>query len=166
MNKQTFFILTSGLILSLSACKKTDIKEDLAIVDKYVAAAAAPAWRSVGSWSTTQEDASVIYNGSVTDTSLTAAIVADGLVLVYKKSGSEVQSLPVEEAGKFWYYQVSENTLEINCEGAESDDAVKQQTFQYILLSAEQVADLESKGHSRSDLMTLSHENARALLNN
>jgi hypothetical protein len=175
MNKQTFSIFATGLILFLSSCKKTDL-QDVTPSEEVtsVTVADASAWKSVGSWVAGEDEKTrtagglltktKTVSGVISDSSITPGVFEDGLVLVYKKTNGSIKSLPLEENGVEWYYQVSENGIEINGDGVKSDDQITNHTFQYFVVSASRVAELEAAGQTRSELMKLSHENATALL--
>ena len=101
----------------------------------------------------------------MSDSSVTADIVSNGLVLVYKKSGNDIESLPFQDRSSkvYWYYQVSKGSIRISGNNAASQN-VSGQSFSYFVLTPEKIAALQSNGKTKLDLMQLSYDQAAALL--
>jgi hypothetical protein len=167
MNKHKFLILGMTLALFAASCRKNDVEGN-----KKTAAEAAAVqtteWRSAADWSSSKEEKYTSYSTTLQDKSITSDVVENGIVLVYAKYGNEVFSLPHQVKGAvdaFWHYQVSENTISIDVD-VYSDNATidNKQTFSYFILSADKIKSLESNGHTVSDLITLTYENAQNLL--
>lgn len=171
MNKHKMLALVMGAALLVTACKKNDLEQTTANQAKTaIAPASASTWKSLGNWSSQSQDKYTVYSKQLQDSSITGTVASKGLVLVYKKNGSSIQSLPFEEKGAngasyFWYYQVASGVLSVNADaygGAQAPSA--DNSFTYFVVSKEKLTDLESKGHAKSELMTLSYENAASLL--
>lgn len=164
MNTNKILLLAIGVSLFASSCRKTDVQHE------SPASAAAQEWKPVSSWSSRSEENATVYENNIQDSALTASVTAKGLVLVYKRSGNDVTALPFEEKATnnsyFWYYQVSEGNLTISAEtSAQSPAPSRELGVRYFIISPEKLKSLESEGHSKSELMKLSLENAKAILN-
>jgi len=168
MNKHKISILGFALIVLVSSCRKNDVRheETPAAPATEAAAAVKPAsWQSYN-WKATSEDKFKVYNTTLSDSAITAAVVESGIVLVYKKDGSSINMLPFSEKGSelFWHYQVSEGTIGISCDAyGASKDAQPESEFTYFVFSPAQIAALEAKGTSKAALMSLSYESAASL---
>ena len=162
MNKHQLLVFGLSATVLFTACKKTDVAAEMQETQTGTE------WKSVSSWSSENAESTTVYTTNLEDKGITGSIAEDGLVLVYKKSGSTITALPYEQQGEssyFWYYQVSEGSVRIHAEGGSSAQAPSAgQGFRYFIVGADTLKDLESKGHSKAELMTLSYENAKALL--
>jgi hypothetical protein len=160
-------ILALALIAaSVASCKKTDLTENQAAAQSPVATTtaatttAAPAlsdWKTVSNWTSSGKQ----YSTTLADQAITGAIADKGLVLVFSKNQNNPELLPYSKDGVSWYYQVNKGAVTITATGA---SVAKGQQFQYLILSEEQLAQLEAKGETKFKLMGLSYENAMNLL--
>ena len=153
-----------GIMLLVASCRKNDLvaENNIAPVAQTVASAK---FNSLSSWSSSQAENTRTYFSKVSDSSITADVAKSGLVLVYKKEGNSVQSLPFQEKdGKtYWYYQVANGSIRINSDNNSGQD-LAQQSFAYFIITPEKLASLEAGGKSRFQLLDLSYEQAAALL--
>ncbi|HVG12009.1 MAG TPA: hypothetical protein VM843_03350 [Flavisolibacter sp.] len=171
--KPSFSILM--LLVLATSCKKNDFLDENVPTET---AASAPelslntdssAWYSSSKWDiAAQEDFSVHYI-NVADNKITADVVDNGLVLVFKQNSAGVAALPVEESGKgesqYWYHQVTEGNLLISADtygGAKAPDASS--TFKYFILTSQSLKTLEANGYTLDRLMGLSYQEASELL--
>lgn len=162
MNKRSLLILTLAASVFATSCKKQD-----SLTSENTATALAPEWKSAGKWTAATTDDATVYSSTITDKALTSPIVENGLVLVYMKTASGVQSLPYQEtgtSGTYWYYQVSQNGIELNAETKGQVSVEDNKNFNYFIVSAEKLKTLEAQGHTQMELMSLTYENAAALL--
>jgi hypothetical protein len=170
MKKHNLLVAGIGLALMLTACKKSDVLSPAAATETVAPATNATSdWKTISSWTAETKDKFSIYSGKSENSAVTPAVAANGLVLVYKKSGNSIMALPGEEkngnSSYFWYYQVSEGNIEILADGyGAAKTPGNEQNFAYFILSADQLSALETKGHSKAELMTLSYESVSALL--
>ncbi len=162
MNKHKFFVLGISLSLLAVSCRKQDVVSDKASPEVMLSE-----WKAMNNWSALKEDKYTSYNNSITDNALTVDVIENGLVLVYMKAGTHIESLPFQQKGKtdaYWYYQVSENTIQLNAYVYSAAAISNQQAFRYFIINADKLKSLEENGHSQSELMSLNYENAAALL--
>jgi hypothetical protein len=165
------------LILAVASCKKNDLQEESQPVQTESAASAVITdsvdnigWQSSANWEASKQENFSVYYFTIDDAKITSDVAENGLVLVYKKNGSAVASLPSEEKGNnssnYWYHQVTEGNLLILCDayGAASQPGTNN-SFKYFILTPDQLKNLESKGHSSADLMNLTYAEAKGLLN-
>jgi hypothetical protein len=158
MNKQKCFMLALCVALLATSCRKQDFMYEQP-------AAAASEWKSISAWSAATEGSNTTYSAAINDKGITADVVANGLVLVFMKTANGVESLPFQQQGNtFWYYQVAENNIEMNAGVTGNAKPEGQPSFAYFILTAEKLKSLEEKGHSAASLMSLTYENAAALL--
>jgi hypothetical protein len=123
----------------------------------------ASGWNSLSNWSALKTDSVTTYFSSVSDTAINADVAGSGLVLVYKKNGKDIQALPFQENGTYWYYQISKGSLRINGDNSGSKQNFSGQTFAYFVLTPQQLSDLQIKGKTKFDLMQLSYNQALVL---
>ena len=166
MNKNKLTILTLSAAVFFASCRKNDLQhqENQNVPEPT---AATKAWTPANSWNTAKLDKFTVYSGAIADKSISSDVADKGLVLVFKKNGDSVQSLPYEEKGAndaYWYYQVSNGEIAINCDNYGAEQKLNDNTFQYFVISAEQLTALEAKGYSSFKLLQLSFEEATALL--
>ena len=166
MNKHKFLIMGMTLALFAASCKKNDLQGDNTPAAE--AAVQTTEWKSAADWSSSKEEKYTSYSTSIQDKSITSDVVENGLVLVYAKYGNDVFSLPHQSKGAvnaFWHYQVSENTIAIDVDVYSENATIdNKQTFSYFIISADKIKSLETNGHTVSELMTLTYENAKNLL--
>jgi hypothetical protein len=170
-NKKTFsmkritIVALGILMIAASSCTKDELRSEQEYTEPVIetTATAAPAatvsgWQPVREWTVAEE--SKAQSGSITNTHITPDVVDNGLVLVFAKKGDITQSLPYTDAGDiYWNYQVEEGKILINA--AAVTGAVKidrQQAFQYVVVSKEQLDALEAKGVSKSELINFSYK--------
>lgn len=170
MKSIKIFPVVIGLFFAVS-CKKIDLQQALpaetipttTLMDNP-AASGMTDWKTINTWSA--GDINTI-TGEISDMAITKDISENGIILVYTKEGNAVHQLPysTQSAGNAysWYYQVSEGKIIISLE-ANGDVANlrKQQGFTYLILSANQLEDLESKGLSAAELFQIPYEKAVA----
>ena len=165
MNKHKFLIIGMAVTLFATSCRKNDTEANKPATTETVQATE---WRAAGDWSSSKEEGYNSFSTSIQDSKITSDVVDNGLVLVFAKYGNEVFSLPHQTKGAlntFWHYQVSENTIAIDAD-VYSDNASmdSKQSFSYFILSQDKIKSLEEGGHTMSDLMTLTYEDAKNLL--
>ena len=146
----------------------SDVNETL-YVAKTVSAEKQPAhWNSIN-WTSSQQENFTIHYSTINDNAITASVAEKGLVLVYKKTANSINALPFDKKGiseEHWYYQVSPGKILINCDAYGSDQSLNEtSSFQYFIISAEKLNELEASDKSRIDIMELSYEQASTLLN-
>lgn len=160
-------LLGIALVLLITSCKKEDVRPVNTTGSSALIASktGASGWNSLSSWSTSKSDNATTYFTSLTDTTITADVARSGLVLVFKKSGTTVQSLPFQDqaTNTYWYYQVSKDAVRINGDNSESGRNYSGQVFSYFVFSAQQIADLGAKGKTKFDLMQLNYDQVLAL---
>lgn len=156
-----------AIVLLVSSCRKEDVAAPN--VSKTVSAtsvAKASGWMSLNNWFSSTTDNSTTYFSKISDTTITADVAKSGLVLVYVKTGSQTQALPFQDqaTNTYWYYQVSNGSLRVNGDNSSANENFKGKNILYFVLTSQQVADLESKGKSKLDLMQLTYDQAAVLL--
>jgi hypothetical protein len=161
MKKYKVSLVGFALMLMVASCKK----EDVQVKNTPASTTASPAsqWKSLTNWSTSTSDNQTNYSSKLSDSTITGSVATGGLVLVFKKSGSTIQSLPFQETESktYWYYQVSKGTVQVNSNNNQNLD---QQSFSYFVITPEKLSGLEASGKTRLDLLQLSYEQAVALL--
>src|SRR6476659_4274989 len=100
-------ILGIGLMLLIASCKKEDVRQTNATANAS-GASSKTQWSSISAWGNSTTENVSTYFSKLTDSSITGEVVNNGLVLVYKKTGSDIQLLPFQErdGNTYWYYQV------------------------------------------------------------
>jgi hypothetical protein len=154
------------LFLSMASCKKMDLKQEgltpeAAIPVAAVAPTAAPAWKGVNFNAAPESGA---FSGVLADNAISAAVASKGLVLVYANNGGSITSLPFTDkaTGTSWYYQVAAGDVRISYET--KGELTNAPSFQYFVVSPDQLKTLETKGTSKMELLDMSYEAAQALL--
>jgi len=153
-------------------CRKNDFYSEMeqpAVTEVAAAKATAQDWQTTAKWNVAnQEDFSVFYT-SLKDENLTADVIDNGLVLVFKKNGNAVSALPVEEgaksASKYWYHQVTEGNILISVDtygSKAAPDAAS--SFKYFIITPKKLSDLQAKGQTIDKLMNLTLEQAASIL--
>src|SRR6476661_11190597 len=109
MKKQIFAIVGISAMIFASSCNKKDVSQDLVPAQTTAAATSSAAWTSLTNWTSAKQEKYTSSSASIQNANITDAIVKDGLVLVFKKSGNEIKSLPFQEkqSNTYWYYQVA-----------------------------------------------------------
>ena len=166
MKNLRWFTAAFAFTISVVSCKKM---EDQYLVEETKAPETAVEWKSVSAWSADDDETSKVFRTSITDNSLTDSVAASGVILAFRKSDNKIESLPFEEKvgdkSFYWYYQIAKGSIDIVVEGpasAEQPDLAN--GFNYLIISKEKLLDLETKGYSRDQLMTLTYETATTLL--
>jgi hypothetical protein len=157
-------LMAFALVLLVASCKKEDVQQKNS--KQTFTSAATGSWNSLTNWSTDIADSTTTYFSRIPDTAINAAVANSGLVLVFKKNGSAVQSLPFQDksAGTYWYYQVSKGLLRIDgSSNSASQQNFNGQTFSYFVFTPEQISALDAKGKTKLDLMQLSYDEALEL---
>lgn len=162
-------------LLTLVACSKSELEtanpvqqetETMAVTASNDANAAAK-WSSVSNTGTGTE--AVAFAGEIKDDAITEDVIVNGLVLVFGKTNSLVQSLPFQEKGnelRYWYYHVSQGSVFIQANSvSKSASVTTAQDFAVIVISKSQLENLESNGTSRDLLFGMSFDQVNALLN-
>jgi hypothetical protein len=151
-------------MLLIAACKKEDVRPTNS-VKNLLAISKTSQWQSFNNWSSAKADNVTTYFSKVSDSSITSNVVNAGLVLVYKKAGNDIQSLPFKEKDSktYWYYQVSKGSVRINSDNNAGQN-LNAQSFSYFVISFEKLSSLEASGKTKFDLLQLSYEQAAALL--
>lgn len=168
MNKHKFLIPFLTAALSITACKKNDLLQSTQQKAATATLINNTQWKSVSAWSGEKEENTTVYSGSLSDTSINAGIASKGLVLVYKKSGNTITALPAEvktdKGSYFWYYQVSQGNITLVADAEGTATTPKEEGFTYFAISADKLKTLETQGYTKANLMTLTYENASAIL--
>lgn len=156
------------------ACQKQDLQDvQTQASDNVVSTSSsstqinASSWVSSGNWEGAKQDAHTVYTYNIKDAKISADVLANGLVLVYKKDGSSASALPFESktgAGTSnWYYQLNEGSLTISCDVIGNGQPSASDNFKYFILTGDQIKALESKGKTRASLISLSYDQATQL---
>ena len=167
MKKHRFFILGLSAAMLFTACRKNDVQVPETASEKTEAAV--NSFRTLSTWESQPEENYTVNSTSIADAGITASVASKGLVLVYKKTAKGVEALPQEEQATggsyFWYYQVSEGQVSILADTyGKAAKPGNGESFAYFVIPAEKLDQLEAAGHPKSELMTLTYENAAALL--
>ena len=175
MKKNKIVSLSIISILALASCKKTDLQQEDNFNQESIVAAASPSaaatgisfskWHAVSNWSSQKEENGSIYSALLEDTSITPAVVAEGLVLVYAKNADSTTSLPAQTNNTLWYYQINNGAILLKAGVTGSSPLDKNLSFQYIVFSPAQLASLEEKGISKDQLLSFTYQEAQNILN-
>jgi hypothetical protein len=151
-------------MLLIASCRKEDIQAKNT-TNNLSAVSNTAQWKSLSNWSSSKNEEITTYFSKVSDSSITSNVVNAGFVLVFKKNGSDIQSLPFQEKSSktYWYYQVSKGSLRINSDNNAGQN-LNTQSFAYFIISPEKLSALEASGKTRPDLLQLSYEQAEVLL--
>jgi hypothetical protein len=151
-----------ALMVLVVSCKKEDVQAKNTATSTV---SSTIQWKSLKNWSSTGSDSQATLSSKVSDSSITSSVAAGGLALVFKKNGTDVQSLPFQEndSKTFWYYQISKGSVQINVDN-NSGDNLNSQAFSYFIITPEKLSSLEASGKTKLDLLQLSYEQAVALL--
>jgi hypothetical protein len=152
-----------AFILLVASCRKEDIQAKNTV--NNLTASNTATWKSLSNWSSSKNENVTTYFSKVSDSSITSDVVNAGFVLVYKKSGSDIQSLPFQEKDNktYWYYQVSNGSLRVNSDNNAGQN-LNAQSFSYFVITPEKLSALEASGKTKLDLLQLSYEQVAALL--
>lgn len=153
-----------ALMLLIASCKKEDVRQTNA-KGSASEVSSKTQWSSLSAWGNSKNENVTTYFSKLTDSLITNEVVNNGLVLVYKKSGSDIQLLPFQEKDSktYWYYQVAKGSLRINSDNNDGQNLAAS-TFTYFVVTPQQLSNLEAKGKTKFDLLQLSLEEATSLL--
>jgi hypothetical protein len=157
-------VLGFALMILVAACKKEDVQiKDASKIASAVSTASQ--WQSFSNWSSSKNDNATTYSSKVVDSTITANVAGAGVVLVFKKTGKDIQSLPFQEKENktYWYYQVSKGSVQINSDN-NSVQNLKEQSFSYFVITPEKLSSLEASGKTKMDLLQLTYDQAVSLL--
>lgn len=166
MKNYKLLLMGFALVLLITSCKKEDVKQ-LNTAAPTSASAANGSWNSLNNWSTIKtDDSTVTHFSQIQDTAINAAVAQSGLVLVFKKEGEIIQSLPFQNksTGTYWYYQISRGALRIDGSTSVSQGDFNGQNFSYFVFTPEQISNLEAKGKTKLELMQLTYDQALSVL--
>ena len=171
-------LITLSLVLFFASCKKEDTKQSAESTATATALSAADTtgWASISQWQKADQGTFSIHYFTIQDSSITSDVADNGLVLVFKKNGSNINSLPFEETANastttqetnpnYWYHQVSEGSLLISYDvykAAATADVAN--TFKYFVLTPEKLQTLQSSGYTTEKLMNLGYAEVANLL--
>jgi len=167
MNKHNLSVLGLGLILLATSCKKTDVQHENPVSTPAPSTVAKAEWTAISNWSSSQEEKFTSFSATIQDSSISNAVTANGLVLVFSKNGNTINALPFQEKGStdaYWYYQVSKGTITLSSDNYSGAQPSSTTGYKYIVFSPQQLRDLEAKGYSKIELMQLSHDDLAAIL--
>lgn len=175
MNKRQLSTFAIGLMLLAASCKKSDAlyKESARQEANQQQTAATTetgsvaVWKTASQWSSAAQEGFTIHSTKLSDSSITSDVVAKGLVLVYMNDGKSVVSLPYQQkdgGDAFWYYQLSKNSLQINCDAYTAGINPSSVQVKYFVITPTQLEELAKAGHDKKSLLTLTYDNAAALL--
>ena len=178
-------ILGLSLLLLVASCKKDDFKEDSATDTTASSSALTDAdglsWKSASQWETTNQETFSVHYFTITDSSITADVADNGMVLVFKKAGNSINALPFEEAksgtegstsgaeattnANYWYHQVAEGSLLISYDVySASKTPDNANSFQYFVITPEKLQNLQNDGYDSEKLLNLNYTEAATLL--
>lgn len=165
MKNYKFPFMGFTLLLLIASCKKEDVRQTTSNDVSSATVSKTSQWNTLSNWSNSSTENVTTYFSKMTDSTVTSDVVNAGLVLVYKKSGSEIQALPFQEKDSktYWYYQVSKGSIRINSDNNDGQ-TLSAQAFSYIVFSPQQLSKLEASGKSKFDLLQLSYDQATSLL--
>lgn len=169
-------VLGLVLIVAIASCSKKDVYSDSANQDSSIqsSSVAVPAdttsWHSAAQWETAKQDNHSVSYFNIADAKITSEVASEGLVLVYKKKGGTTVAIPYEEKNgnesTYWYHQVTEgNLLILSDSNGKTSQPSADNSFKYIVITPDQLKSLETQGHSKSNLMDMTYEQANQLLN-
>lgn len=172
MKIQYSLTLIASVALAIMSCRKTDKIEDNKLTNNSESAGKevkGSGWISATGWQPLLTKNSFVNYFVIIDSNITPAIAIKGLVVVYKKIGNTINTLPFEETAEgkkiSWIYQVNKNGVSISKEGS-SDFTTKNNndTFFYYVIPEESLNILLNRGYPREKLIQLSFINMKALL--
>lgn len=170
MNNYKLPVIAFSLLLLITSCKKNDALNQAVAPAPSAASTAVKTseWKSISNWTSTVGEKFTVYTTKIEDSTLTQAVANSGLVLVFTKNGNVIKALPFQEkenSDTYWYYQVSKGVIILSCDNYSGSKSFNTAGFKYFVFSAEQLKNLETKGHSKIELMQLSYDNVATLLN-
>jgi hypothetical protein len=167
-------VLTLVVFIFGVSCKKADyVQQNHPIATSTISKKDTSAgWRPLTNWSTRHYDKSTLFSSKVQDSLITESVVARGLVLAYKKTGTTIHALPYRQSENgisyFWIYQVTKGQLQVSCHVSDSTVTAPalDHSIVYFVIAPQQLTSLGAKGNSKASLMRLSYGAAMALLKN
>ena len=165
MNKLKLLVLSLGLILLITSCKKSD-SQNHDILMNGAPASQASEWKTVSNWISAKGEEFTSYYSRIEDTTITNSVANSGLVLAFTKNGNGIYTLPFEEKGTkdFWHYQIHKGAITFSLDDYSTKQSLTTTGFKYYVFTPEKLKDLEAKGHSKIELIKLSYENVTAIL--
>ena len=171
MKKHKLSIIGFGLMLFIASCKKNDVEHKGGLFSeplaKAKAAAVAPEWRSFTNWTSKKAEKFTSYVSAVADSSITSAVTRSGLVLAFAKNGTDIKALPFQDktgGDAYWYYQVSNGAISFSVDAYSDLSTLNSAGFKYFVFTPEKLKELDSRGHSKINLMQLAYEDVVGLL--
>ena len=173
-------IALAGLLVLMIAvgCKKNDSQpqqsETASTTEatSQIASTTESEWNLLMDWNSLKHADSTVYSSNIKIESLNADAVQNGLVRIFKianPGGVTSTALPFEEkngaVNQFWYYEVTEGNIMIliDVSGGNTNPAEKS-LFKYVILSGNAVKEIEKKGSSKADLMSVSYDKLKELI--
>jgi hypothetical protein len=147
--------------LTLLSCRKEETSVNTqAPTGTESSIASLSAWNTVSSnagKSTTGSE----HSGYINDGLITADVANSGLVLLFSKAAGTDNATSFAEASVDGNYHVETGNIVVN-----GVVQLKDQQFQYVIFSEDQLKQLADKGYSRDQLVSLSYKQAFALFGN
>jgi hypothetical protein len=161
-----------AIMLLTFSCKKNDFREESSEVQQTsnevseAPLTVAETWQSPSNWEQSKQKKYTVFYTKITDEAITADVVSKGLVLAYQKNGEAIQSLPYEDkkSSSYWYHQISEGSILILCDSYGTYSPASGNSFTYLVITPDELKTLQANGHSVGDLMSLSYDQVKSLL--
>lgn len=149
-------------ILALTSCSKENTEVPETPMEETISGegVTVSSWNTVGQWDENEEEQDGNVSTQFSAAEVSDAVLQDGLVLVYARSGNTVQLLPfTDKQNTQWYYQATQGGIFLmGLNGEESKTETDRPAFSYVVLSQEKILQLESLGKRKVDLMNMSYE--------
>ena len=174
-----FSILALTLFVVLISCQKEDFSENASEAVSSSPESATTdtiGWQLSDQWEVANQETFSVHYFNLEDANITADVVDNGLVLLFKKQGSAVNALPFEEESSeavsqeaanatYWYHQVSEGNLLVSCDLYDNNKTPDLKSrFKYFIINPEKLQTLITDGYTTEKLMSLSYTDAVELL--
>lgn len=170
-------LLGIAVMLLIASCKKDDVTDSSLQNENNsnpvsVAASidSASGWMTLNNWDTINQQKFDLYYATIKDDKVTSSAADNGLVLVYMKNNNgSVVRLPFEEKANghnyYWYYQVSEGNILISCDADNAAQTPNEASgFKSVVLSADELKQLEAKDYTKGKLMTMSYNQVKDII--
>lgn len=127
-------------------------------------------WEAAQKWTSVEQPNFTVYYFNA-KANISEETSSQGLIKVFKTSDTgtlTARALPFEETVNgnkyYWYYQVTEGNIMIMIDayGSKTNPAEKS-LFKYMVLDKNTLTNLEAKGISKADLMTMSLEKMKTI---
>jgi len=167
MKNYKFPFLGVILTLLIISCKKEDVQKTATANNSLSNInLKSSQWNSLSNWSSSKTENITTYFSTLPDSAITADVANAGLILVYKKNGNDIQSLPFQEKDSkiYWYYQVSKGSIRISSDNSDGQN-LGSYSFSYFIFTPQQISFLEAKGKTKLNLLQLSYGQAASILN-